>query len=168
MSAQTYVNDAGVARLITEVWANDAGTARRITEIWVNDNGTARQVFAGAQVTLSNISCTSSMVGVPATAQYTLSSTGDINGTLNTNTVIDRDDWLTPKTGMSNYEARATVTSGTLTSGTTGAWQSLGTSRTWTLTTSGIAQVVMTIEIRRASDAVVQDSATITLNASTE
>ena len=39
--------------------------------------------------------------------------------------------WLVPGTAASDYEVLATLTGGTPTSGTTGSWLSLGTTRAW-------------------------------------
>lgn len=107
-----------------------------------------------------------------ATATYRLETDGDIGASAGNNTVVDVGDWVSPKGGASDaYEARATIVSGSLTSGTTGTWQGLGTQRTWTLNQpsagTGPATCVFTLEIRRASDSVVLDTATITLSAET-
>lgn len=87
-------------------------------------------------------------------------------------------NWGTPQSGLfsgewrlsgasSDYEARATTVSGTGT-GTTGSWLLLSTSRSWTKikATTGYAEWVLTMEIRRVSDSTVLDTATITLGAS--
>ncbi len=169
MAAEIWVNDGGVARQIREVWVNDNGTARRIQEIWVNDSGTARQVFVSDVVSISDLIayCETSSPGPTATATYRLESDGDIGATEANNTVNDVGDWIAPKTNMANYECRADVTSGTLSSGTTGAWQSLSTTRTWTRINAGTGTIdaVFTLQIRRASDAVVVATASITLRA---
>lgn len=84
-------------------------------------------------------------------------------------------EWLliapttTADTGL--FECRATVASGTLTSGTTGTWQSLDNTRTWTLTNtteSTTATVVLDIEIRDAETDTVQSSCTVTLQATAD
>ncbi len=168
--AELWVNDSGTARRINEVWVNDAGTARRINEIWVNDSGTARLVFTGDVISIADVTAASSVASpTNATASYSLGNDGDIDRTAGTNTVSDQGDWISPRTGMAGYEARATVTSGALTSGTEGTWLSLASTRTWSLTISGVApgsgSCVFTLEIRRALDGVVLDTATITLTA---
>lgn len=96
-----------------------------------------------------------------ATASYSLNSGGTVSGT-----GISGYSWLLIGSN-SDYEARATLLSGTLTSGTTGSWQALSTTRTWTRnrTTIGQNTASITLEIRRVSDSVVLDSATITLDA---
>lgn len=126
--------------------------------------------LGGDSISISNVTANSIQVNpVDATAQYSLTSSGDIRATAGNNTLVDIGDWISPKGGASNfYEARATVTSGSLTTGTTGAWLGLGTTRTWTLTQSSAgltSTCIFTVEIRRASDSVVVDSATITLTA---
>lgn len=66
----------------------------------------------------------------------------------------------------SAYDVRATVTSGALTSGTTGAWLNLGTTRTWTCSTvGGVESADLLIEVRDATTLVVVDSATVSLYA---
>jgi hypothetical protein len=165
---EIWVNDAGVARQIREIWVNDSGTARRIQEIWVNDNGTARKVFAGETISISDVSPSSESVSpAAATAGYRLTSAGNIEFTTGDNNFSDQGDWISPQTNMAAYECRADMVSGTLTSGTTGAWQSLSTTRTWQLqrTTNGTSTASFTLQIRRTSDATVMDTATISLTA---
>ncbi len=164
-----HINDSGTWRDITAVSVNDAGTWRSIQEIYVNDSGTWRSVFVSDVISISDYIayCETSVPGPSATATYRLESDGDIGATEANNTVNDVGDWITPQTNMANYECRADVTSGTLSSGTTGAWQSLSTTRTWTRINSGSGTIdaVFTLQIRRASDAVVVDTASITLRA---
>lgn len=97
-----------------------------------------------------------------ATATYSLQNDGDIESHAG-----DIGDWITPKDSFSDYECQMAVVSGSLTSGTTGSYLGLGTTRTWTLTQSviGTSQFVGTLTIRRASDLTVLDTATITINA---
>jgi hypothetical protein len=168
MAAEVWVNDGGVARRIVEIWVNDSGTARRIQEIWVNDSGTARKIFAGDVIAISDTTADAEAISPSAaTASFALASDGDIDRTSGTNTVSDLGDWITPQTNMAAYECRFDLLSGTLTSGTTGAWQSLSSTRTWTKqqTTNGTSSASGTLSIRRASDATVLDTATITLTA---
>lgn len=75
-----------------------------------------------------------------------------------------RYNWLTGGT-PSNYEVQATLVSGTFTSGTTGSWLNLGTTRTWTrgATVGNFQTVTATFEIRDATSLVVLASANITL-----
>jgi hypothetical protein len=104
-----------------------------------------------------------------AVSTYTLSSTGDINRTVNTNTT-DIGDWITPKSAAANYECFATLSSGTLSSGTTGSWLALTSSRGWTRnrSTTGTSTAVIVVEIRKTGTSTVLDTATITLEANWE
>jgi len=167
VAAELWVNDSGVARQIREVWVNDSGVARRIQEIWVNDAGTARRVYVSDVISISDTTSSSSVPAGTATATYQLENDGDIGLCLGGNTIVAGGDWVTPATNVASYECRATVTSGALTSGTSGAWLNLATTRTWTLAraSAGTSTTVFTLEIRRASDGVVLDTATITLQA---
>lgn len=83
------------------------------------------------------------------------------------------ETWLQGSGGVvANYEVRATLVSGTLTSGTTGSWLGCATTRTWTKTNgasnNSTVTAALTIEIRRASDGIVLDSATVTLSAESD
>jgi hypothetical protein len=104
-----------------------------------------------------------------AVSTYTLSSTGDINQTKNT-TTTDIGDWITPKSAASNYECFATLSSGSLSSGTTGSWLALTSSRSWTRnqSTNGTSTAVIVVQIRKIGTTTVLDSATITLEATRE
>lgn len=79
------------------------------------------------------------------------------------------DEWK-GSGSAADYEVRATIVSGTLTTGTVGSWVSLSTTRGWDRenSTSLASTTVLTIEIRRASDSVVLTTATITLEVSNE
>lgn len=84
-----------------------------------------------------------------ASASFQLQSDGDI-----ISGVSDAGDWLVPKSAApSDYEAKITMTSGTLSSGTTGSWVALSSTRTWTLnrTTPGLSTAIGTLEIRKGS-----------------
>jgi hypothetical protein len=170
------VNDAGTWRTATEVHVNDAGTWRQITEIYVNDAGTWRLVFSGATVAIANATWTD-QAATPANAgvDFSLESDGDITVAETDDTggvAVDQGDWLSPKTGMSGFDVRCTVSSGALTSGATCdgvTWLNLGTTRTWSRNrvsdTPGTNSAVILLEIRRTSTGVTVDSATITLEA---
>lgn len=93
---------------------------------------------------------------VTATVTYALNPDGSrTNGT-----------WLLLGAN-SDYEARVTVTSGALDSGSgAGSWLGLGTTRSWTCSvTNGLHQCTFTIEVRLASGGTVVGSATISLDA---
>lgn len=104
------------------------------------------------------------------TSTYELNSAGTVVFSANPAAISPPagvfETWLVVGTaGL--YEARVTVTSGSLTSGTTGTWLALSTSRQWEVSraTTGSSNVTFTLEIRRASDGTVLDTATITLAA---
>lgn len=103
----------------------------------------------------------------PQSATYRLDNAGAARAIVGVSNVI-LENWITPTSAAgAAYEARATVVSGSLSSGTTGSWLSLGTTRDWNVSRGsvGLSTCILTIEIRRASDSVVIDSATITLSA---
>jgi hypothetical protein len=123
--------------------------------------------MGGDKISLSGVAVSSVGSG-SQTATYTLESDGDVVRATTPLGSSDIGDWIDPKASApSDYEVRATLNSGTLTSGTTGSWLALTSNRSWTLTqaTVGAAdQVDLTIEIRKGSGATLA-SATVTLDA---
>lgn len=163
-----YLNDSGTWRQILSVYVNDNGTWREIQQIYANDAGTWRTVFFAETITLTDSNAQAITFGAQtATAVYRLANDGNTFMTNGTNNVDDVGDWITPQNNMGNYECRVDLTSGSLTSGTTGAWQSLSTTRSWTLVRpaasgDGTTTATGTVQIRRAADALVMATATIT------
>lgn len=102
-----------------------------------------------------------------ATAGFILANTGQRQQNVN-GSVTDLGAWLTAGSAA-DYACFATVNSGTLTSGTTGVWENLGTSRSWTRVNTNNApsapSVNLIIQIRRVSDSVVMATATVNLTA---
>ena len=106
---------------------------------------------------LALVGYTDSVLAVaPATGGvgYQLTSGGKEQGGTGTAASITYSnigDWVLPNGNASLYEARATLNSGTLSSGTTGSWLALSSTRTWTVTRSivGVSTANLTIEIRR-------------------
>jgi len=89
----------------------------------------------------------------PADAAVTLSLTtaGDVTGT-----GVSTYAWLLSG-AASDYEVKADLLSGSVSSGTTGSWLPLSSSRTWTRTRSfvGESAASLSVSIRRVSDSVV-------------
>lgn len=119
-------------------------------------------------IQLSNQNILASVIS-PAlpTAQYTVGSDGNVYKAINNAPAVDIGDWITPQSGMSGYEVRATLNSGSLVAGSSavGTWINLGASASWwnTDTTGGGPSVAnMTVEIRPTGGAVAA-SATIIL-----
>lgn len=106
-----------------------------------------------------------------ASASFSLENDGDIARiTVSTGGggTVDVGDWITPRSAAgADYECFVTVDSGALSSGTTGSWLALNTTRTWTLdqTSLGTSTCVFGLQIRRASTGSVLDSTTVTLEA---
>ena len=103
-----------------------------------------------------------------ATAGYKLQSSGQAQKTNLGGTYEDiTGEWETSGLPGSLYECRATVTAGSLTTGSTGSWDSLGSDNTWTKdqTVVGNSTCTFTLEIRDAATGTVLDTASITLDA---
>jgi hypothetical protein len=103
-----------------------------------------------------------------ATAWYQLGTNGTAWVSTPWNGAYQVGNWLTPASGVSNYEARAIDSScyGPTT------WVNLGTDRLWSISTGGWYEgeqvsCSMTVQIRRVSDGVILASARIDMTAYT-
>lgn len=105
----------------------------------------------------------------PASAEavYSLADNGEeiLSGSFSGSSTVGR--WLVPASSRGLYEARVTVTSGALSSGTVGSWVTLEDGRRWGVTRSGVgsASASFTVEIRRIGDGGVVATAGVTLTA---
>lgn len=70
---------------------------------------------------------------VVTTASFQLRNYGDVFATNNA-AASDQGDWISPKDSFSNYSVRATLTGGSLATGTTGSWLQLNSNHSWTVT----------------------------------
>ncbi len=128
--------------------------------------------FSGGDV-ISLVGATEVAIDVaPATAGagYQLTSGGLEQSGIGTASSIPYStigDWVTPTANANLYEVRATLNSGAVSSGPTGSWLALTSTRTWTVTRSviGTSNANLTIEVRRVSDSVVVGSALVDLTA---
>lgn len=116
---------------------------------------------AGDYIGLVNTTATDTNHGGTASASIAVNSTGTVTGTN-----VSTYDWVLPHANAGNYEIRATIFSGTLTSGTTGTWLALSASRTWNKQSTGTdATCVLTMELRIAATGLIVKTVTFTLNA---
>lgn len=103
-----------------------------------------------------------------AQALYQISSDGSVRD--HDNSLLE--NWLTGGGSVSDYEAMATMVSGTLTSGTAASWISCSLSPSWavenTRMNNSTKTAVITVSIRLASSGAVQDTASITLSAESD
>jgi len=76
-------------------------------------------------------------------------------------------DWVTPTSNANLYEVRATLTSGSLSSGTTGSWLALTSTRTWEVAQTGLGSqsATLDVEVRLASSGVVKATGLVSLTA---
>lgn len=109
-------------------------------------------------VTLNN--ATVDAVGTYS-AGWRLDSDGHVY-TAVTPTYSSQYQWTTDSTA--NYEVRATLVSGAVSTGTTGSWLACSSDRTWTTSTTDIYSI-LTIEVRDAVTTTVLASCTVSLNA---
>lgn len=160
-----HVGVGGAYRTVSALYVGVAGAWRQVTDAWVGVAGVWRQFHEAARVNLAGGTVSDAAVSpADASASYSVNNTG----TESSSPAAISNTWLLIGSA-SDYEVRATLNSGTLSSGTTGTWLDCGSSHTWTTTrtldSGGITTANLTIEIRRKSDGVVQDSATVVLEA---
>lgn len=102
-----------------------------------------------------------------ATAGYQVNADGfDYQGINGTYTSLTQ--WVTPSSQGGNYEIYATVSSGSITTGTTGSWVATSGSPIWTVVKAGPAGInsaTLSMQVRRAGDTTVLDTWTVTLTA---
>ena len=103
-----------------------------------------------------------------AVSSYQVKSDGfDYSVSTSAGTVTTQ--WITPVDFASAYEVYATLSSGTLGSGTTGSWLAVTSNPLWTVTkggtTSGINTATLSMQVRAISTTTVLDTWTITLTA---
>lgn len=120
------------------------------------------QTQSGDTIIVPTRTITTQFVSGTNTASVQFQSDGDIVAPSGTPSA-SLGDWVDPKSSApGDYEIRATVTSGTLSSGTTNTWQALTSSRTWSITSSNSKLTRVFFEIRDSSGTVLDDG-TITL-----
>lgn len=73
-------------------------------------------------------------------------------------------DWVSPSdtTTAAYYEVKVDATSGAFSSGTTGTWLALSSSRSWTINTGS---VTFDVSIREAATAIVRTTQSVTMSA---
>ncbi len=128
----------------------------------------AGAIGGGITITLAASYSASALVSGGATAQFELTSAGDVRMTNGNNSVVDVGDWLAPKTNMAGFDCMLTLNSGTSPTGSALAtWLNLGTTRNWQITRggSGVNTNNCTVQIRNAVSLTVLDTATVLMTA---
>jgi hypothetical protein len=152
---------------------DSGGTARLIRRGFVIDSGgTAKQFFSGEPTIFLDPSYTVTDATAspnPSTATFRLTSGGVIQQVTGFGT-SSLGNWIDDTSQAGNYEVRATLVSGTLSSGTTGSYLALTSNRSWSVSRSspGVKSCTFTIEIRKIGTADVLDSATVNLEAAVD
>lgn len=116
-------------------------------------------------VSLSPQSITHASGGVlPATAGYGVYADGNAKQIVGAS-VTTLEAWINIASKASSYEVRATIVSGTVSTGTTGSWLALSSDQIWTRTSSAGSTntTVLTVDIRKVSTGTVVATASITL-----
>lgn len=134
--------------------------------------------FLGASATAAVTAATSdrtvsasALSPADATALYEVNFNGQVREALNNAASTFVENWLLSGVNT-DYDVRATIVSGALSSGPVGVWTSGATGSAWTVARTsnlaGTTSCTFTLELRRTSDLVVIDSSTIILNATVD
>lgn len=154
-TAQISFNDANVRTLT----GTTAGTALVMpTNFWGKANATVQLT---GQTIDTYAYCTT------AIGYYTLKSDGKAYKYASETGEVYIEDWVTPTSEASNYEVYASLSSGTLTSGTTGSWLALSSNRLWSVEDGGLGaqSATIVVTVRRTGTSTNLASATITMSA---
>jgi hypothetical protein len=153
-TAQVSLNDTNVRSL--------AGVASGAIIIPTNFYGKS----AGATVNFNDAVVTAA--GVPSqSAGYRINTNGFVYEVVN-GVDTSLGQWVTPSSAGGNYEVFATVTSGSVSSGTTGSWVATSGSPLWTRVAviSGTINIVeLVMDVRATGTGTVLDSWSVTLEA---
>lgn len=114
----------------------------------------------GGSAILNNAAVSSVGVG-PRTAGWKIDTFDGFVYTLRQAAYTARYQWTTDS--PANFEVKATLVSGAVTTGTTGSWLSCSTDREWTVI--GDASASLTIEVRDSATAIVLSSCSVDLYA---
>jgi hypothetical protein len=105
-----------------------------------------------------------------AQAQFSLTNAGLTTQLISTGSYND-DPWCVPGSSSADYEVYATLIAGALTSGTTGSWLGLGTTRTWDVSNTYLGSDVdekyaaLNLEIRAIGTTEILATGGLTLSA---
>jgi hypothetical protein len=115
-----------------------------------------------AVLSLPNTDTSTAVTDFPvvATAVYRLQNTGS--------TVSDTSaPWVVPGDAAPNYDVKATIVSGAVSTGTIGSWLNLGTTRSWTVSQNGAGEnsATITVQIAYTGTTTVLDQVEVTLTA---
>ena len=113
-------------------------------------------------VTLNNVSVSSTGAGTRTTG-WKIDADGFVY-TLKQAAYTQRDQWTADP--VANYQVRATVDEGAVTTGTTGSWLACSSDREWTVqetTVDGTTYAYLTIEVRSTATLIVVASCTVNL-----
>lgn len=116
-------------------------------------------------VTLNDASPSSTGAGT-RTAGWKIDADGYVY-TLKQASYTQKNQWTAD--AVANYEVRATLDEGAVTTGTTGSWLACSSDREWTVQETvldGTSYAYLTIEVRVAATSVVVDSCTVNIIAS--
>lgn len=158
------VGVGGVFKAVPDMWVGVTSAWKKVSDGWVGVGGVWKQFYTSVAVNLLGLDPYGvAITPDDSTAVYTLTSSG-----LEAATGLSDSTWLLSGVA-SDYDVRVTVTAGTLTSGTAGAWLNLGTNRSWSKVNpsniSSVQTVSMTVEISLAGAGVPIASAAVVITA---
>jgi hypothetical protein len=128
-----------------------------------NSGGAASAVT----ITVNPATITGINIGLTASAQYQLNSSGSAFESVNGGASTLLYAWCVPASQAANYEVYASLVSGSLSGGSsaTDTWLALSTTRAWLVSTTSLLYATLNVGIRRVGTATILASADIELAA---
>jgi hypothetical protein len=106
--------------------------------------------------------------GAPAAAAYRVDNDGSDYKIVNFGTAVALSNWVIPASAGGDYEVFATLTSGSLSSGTTGSWLATSGDPAWRTTASVAGTTAfagLSLQVRAVGTGTVLDTWTVNLDA---
>jgi hypothetical protein len=150
------VHNGGAWRTATGLYVHNGGAWRTVQNAYVYSGGAWREFFTAATFTAANESVTDTEIGIAPTAGIKYNSDGTTTKVRTQMGDIAGTNWISPSgagSGTGRY-VKATVTSGSLTSGTTGSYVEISTNPQWTRTRATPGTSACTIQFDFSFDGV--------------
>lgn len=163
-----YVGASGAHKSMTAGAVGAGGVWKTIQAIWVGAGGVWKQAYSAVVLTLTTATAENNRTSGAASAVYQIRVDRFIyTSALSGATIVQQEQWCPSTATPTDYEVMATVTAGTLNSGTTGSYIAITGTHAWSVTRStiGVSSATIRIDIRRIGDTTVLASKVINFTA---
>ena len=129
--------------------------------------GTSGGAASAVTITVDPATITGINIGLTASAQYQLNSSGGAFESINGGAPTLLYNWCVPASQAANYEVYASLVSGSLSGGSsaTDTWLALTSTRNWLVSTTTLQYATLNVGIRRIGTTTILAAADIELAA---